>query len=66
MGGEGGKGREGKRGEAEGGTFSSRTLESKSAPMVKELFSLNASVMNDNHDTYKTANIKINQLLLNA
>jgi hypothetical protein len=28
----------------------------------KKLFSLNSSVMDDNHDTYKTANIKINQL----
>jgi hypothetical protein len=32
----------------------------------KKLFSLNSSVMDDNHDTYKTANIKINQLFLNA
>jgi hypothetical protein len=28
----------------------------------KKLFSLNSSVMDDNHDAYKTANIKINQL----
>ena len=27
----------------------------------KQLFSLNSSVMDDNHDTYKTVNIKINQ-----
>jgi hypothetical protein len=30
--------------------------------LSKKLFSLNSSVMDDNHDTYKTANIKINQL----
>jgi hypothetical protein len=28
----------------------------------KKLFSLNSGVMDDNHDTYKTANIKIIQL----
>jgi hypothetical protein len=28
----------------------------------KKLFSLNSSVMDDNYDTYKTANIEINQL----
>jgi hypothetical protein len=34
--------------------------------IVKKLFSSNFSVMDDNYDTYKTANIKINQLSLNA
>jgi hypothetical protein len=33
---------------------------------VKKLFNLNSSVMDDNHDTYKTANIKINQPFLHA
>jgi hypothetical protein len=28
----------------------------------KKLFSLNSNVRDDNHDTYKTATIKINQL----
>jgi hypothetical protein len=32
----------------------------------KKLFSLNSSVMDDNHDRYKTANIEINQLFLNV
>jgi hypothetical protein len=30
----------------------------------KKLFTLNSSVMDDNYDTYKTANIEINQLFL--
>jgi hypothetical protein len=34
--------------------------------ILKKLLSFNSSVMDDNHDTYKTANIKINQLFLNA
>jgi hypothetical protein len=34
--------------------------------IVKKLFSLNSRVMDDNHDTYKTANIKIHQVFLNA
>jgi hypothetical protein len=33
---------------------------------VKKIFSLKSNVTDDNHDTYKTANIKINQLFLNA
>jgi hypothetical protein len=32
----------------------------------KKLFRLNSSVMDDNHETYKTANIKIDQHFLHA
>jgi hypothetical protein len=38
-----------------------RARRSRLAP-AKSLFSLNSSVMDDNYDTYKTANIEINQL----
>jgi hypothetical protein len=35
-------------------------------PIVKKLLSLNSSVMDDNYDTYKTANIEINHMSLTA
>jgi hypothetical protein len=37
-----------------------------SSDYSKKLVSLNSSVIDDNHDTYKTAHIKINQPFLNA